>query len=123
MPWISLPGHAYPLPNPLYLEADCPLARGRLPYAVRGRAHGDLHPGNIMVPKHAEPSGRSSYVLVDLSRFSDHALLARYPQHLMLYLIADFLPHMSDDCRGELLDLLVGRDTAGLLVSGDSTDG
>jgi hypothetical protein len=30
--------------------------------------------------------------------------------------VADFLPHMSDDARAELLDLLVGRDTPGLLI-------
>ncbi|WP_432181786.1 hypothetical protein [Streptomyces sp. NBC_00063] len=114
--WIR-PGraNAAPLPNPVHLTGSCPLAEGTLDYPIRGRAHGDLHPGNIMVPKEPDAdTGR--YVLIDLSRFDERALLARDPMHLLLCLVADFLPHMSDDARAELLDLLVGRDTPGLLI-------
>ncbi|MFC9492828.1 hypothetical protein [Streptomyces sp. NPDC056982] len=114
--WIR-PGraNAAPLPNPVHLTGSCPLAERTLDYPMRGRAHGDLHPGNIMVPKEPDADlGR--YVLIDLSRFDERALLARDPMHLLLCLVADFLPHMSDDARAELLDLLVGRDTPGLLI-------
>ncbi|WP_329433563.1 hypothetical protein OG564_13275 [Streptomyces sp. NBC_01280] len=114
--WIR-PGraNAAPLPNPVHLRGSCPLAERTLDYPIRGRAHGDLHPGNIMVPKEPDADiGR--YVLIDLSRFDERALLARDPVHLLLCLVADFLPHMSDDARAELLDLLVGRDTPGLLI-------
>ncbi|MFB6671048.1 hypothetical protein ACFCWG_01405 [Streptomyces sp. NPDC056390] len=115
-PWIR-PGrpNAAPLPNPVHLKGSCPLSEHTLDYPMRGRAHGDLHPGNIMVPKEPDAdAGR--YVLIDLSRFDERALLARDPMHLLLCLVADFLPHMSDDARAELLDLLVGRDTPGLLI-------
>ncbi|MEK0099601.1 hypothetical protein WDA79_14105, partial [Streptomyces sp. A475] len=114
--WIR-PGRANAalLPNPVHLTAGCPLAQHTLDYPMRGRAHGDLHPGNIMVPKEPDADiGR--YVLIDLSRFDERALLARDPMHLLLCLVADFLPHMSDDARAELLALLVGRDTPGLLI-------
>ncbi|MGW6137816.1 hypothetical protein [Streptomyces sp. NPDC055140] len=114
--WIR-PGraNAAPLPNPVHLTGSCPLAERTIDYPMRGRAHGDLHPGNIMVPKEPDADiGR--YVLIDLSRFDERALLARDPMHLLLCLVADFLPHMSDDARAELLDVLVGRDTPGLLI-------
>ncbi|MCX5086047.1 hypothetical protein ACFC1L_19880 [Streptomyces sp. NPDC056210] len=114
--WIR-PGrtNAGPLPNPVHLTGSCPLAEHTLDYPMRGRAHGDLHPGNIMVPKEPDADiGR--YVLIDLSRFDEQALLARDPMHLLLCLVADFLPHLSDDARAELLELLVGRDTPGLLI-------
>ncbi|MFF1392448.1 hypothetical protein ACFVZD_01325 [Streptomyces sp. NPDC058287] len=114
--WIR-PGRANvaPLPNPIHLKDSCPLAEHTLDYPMRGRAHGDLHPGNIMVPKEPDADiGR--YVLIDLSRFDEQALLARDPMHLLLCLVADFLPHLSDDARAELLELLVGRDTPGLLI-------
>ncbi|MFD0027019.1 hypothetical protein ACWGDS_01680 [Streptomyces sp. NPDC055059] len=114
--WIR-PGraNAAPLPNPVHLTGSCPLSERTLDYPMRGRAHGDLHPGNIMVPNEPDADiGR--YVLIDLSRFDEGALLARDPVHLLLCLVADFLPHMSDDARAELLDLLVGRDTPGLLI-------
>ncbi|RFC71565.1 hypothetical protein [Streptomyces sp. AcE210] len=114
--WIR-PGraNAAPLPNPVHLTGSCPLSEHTLDYPMRGRAHGDLHPGNIMVPKEPDAdTGR--YVLIDLSRFDEQALLARDPMHLLLCLVADFLPHLSDDARAELLELLVGRDTPGLLI-------
>ncbi|MFG3365135.1 hypothetical protein ACIPWY_00865 [Streptomyces sp. NPDC090032] len=115
-PWLALgrPGSA-PLPNPVHLAASCALAGGVVSYPVRGRAHGDLHPGNIMVPKEPGADTRR-YVLIDLSRFDKGALLARDPVHLLLCLVADFLPHLSQDARAELLGLLVGRDTPGLLI-------
>ncbi|MFD5841056.1 hypothetical protein [Streptomyces chartreusis] len=112
-PWLCLPG-SRTVPNPLDLGAGSPLAGCRLAYPVRGRAHGDLHPGNIMVP--TADQAWSEYALIDLSRFSDHALLARDPAHLLLCIVADFLPEMSDGARTELLDLLVGRDTPALTV-------
>lgn len=112
-PWLCLPD-GRTVPNPLDLGAGSPLARSRLAYPVRGRAHGDLHPGNIMVP--TADQAWAEYALIDLSRFSDHALLARDPAHLLLCVVADFLPEMSDGARTELVGLLVGRDTPALTV-------
>ncbi|MFG2519903.1 hypothetical protein [Streptomyces sp. NPDC048527] len=115
-PWIRLARRgSAPLPNPVHLGAGCALAGGVVSYPVRGRAHGDLHPGNIMVPADLKANAKH-YVLIDLSRFDERALLARDPVHLLLCLVADFLPHLSDDARDELLELLVGRQTPGLLI-------
>ncbi|MFE0258143.1 hypothetical protein [Streptomyces sp. NPDC059010] len=114
--WISLPGDpGVALPNPLHLTARSPLSRGTVDDPARGRAHGDLHPGNIMVP--ASPDAEAgSYRLVDLTRFAKDAFLARDPVHLMLCLVAEFLPHMSEAAREEALALLLGRETPGLLL-------
>ncbi|MER7203585.1 hypothetical protein CG723_01970 [Streptomyces sp. CB01635] len=114
--WIRLGRpNAAPVPNPVHLTGNCPLAARTIDYPMRGRAHGDLHPGNIMVPREPD-ADMDRYVLIDLSRFDERALLARDPVHLLLCLVADFLPHLSDDARAELLDLLIGRDTPGLLI-------
>ncbi|WP_371668414.1 hypothetical protein OG985_12595 [Streptomyces sp. NBC_00289] len=114
-PWILLPEKPGELPNPLHLAEGGPLSRGVVDDPVRGRAHGDLHPGNIMVPERQDV-GVGSYRLIDLTRFSADALLARDPVHLMLYLVAEFLPHLSDEARAEVLVLLIGRKATGLLV-------
>ncbi|MFF2501846.1 hypothetical protein ACFVTY_00405 [Streptomyces sp. NPDC058067] len=115
-PWIRTGRQgAAAVPNPVHLDGSCALSRHSVAYPMRGRAHGDLHPGNVMVPRSPE-ANVDEYVLIDLSRFDEGALLARDPAHLLLCLVADFLPHLSDDARADVLDLLVGRDTPGLLI-------
>lgn len=114
--WFT-PGSGEPaLPNPVFLKAGCILGRNDVQYVARGRAHGDLHPGNIMVPVGGDDS-EETYTLIDLSRFSPKALLARDPVHLLLCLIADsFLAHMSDEARDELITGLIDRKCAGPLI-------
>ncbi|MFE2887015.1 hypothetical protein [Streptomyces sp. NPDC059272] len=111
--WLRFPD-GRTLPNPLDLSDSSPLAKTKLAYPVRGRAHGDLHPGNIMVPKTGQ--AWQQYALIDLSRFSDNALLTRDPVHLLLHVVSDFLPPLGDGARTELLDLLVGNETPALEV-------
>ncbi|AWT46184.1 MULTISPECIES: hypothetical protein [Streptomyces] len=104
--WFTLPGGDRPVPNPLLLGAASPLSAHRLPFTPRGHAHGDLHPGNIMVPVR-ERASAEDFWLIDLSRFSATALLARDPAHLLVCLIADcYLPHMGEEAREELLTAL-----------------
>ncbi|MGW6456800.1 hypothetical protein ACWF94_12890 [Streptomyces sp. NPDC055078] len=110
--WITLPGRGVELPNPLPLAEASPLAGRRLPYAARGRAHGDLHPGNIMVVT-VPQLAPERYRLVDLSRFSPGALLARDPVHLMLCLLADYLPGLPGPARDQLLGLLTTTGLSG----------
>jgi hypothetical protein len=114
--WFSPGRDEPPLPNPVFLADGCDLGRYKVRFAARGRAHGDLHPGNIMVPVGAgDPE--TGFTLIDLSRFSEQALLARDPVHLLLCLIADaFLTHMSDAARDELITGLVGPGCAGPLI-------
>jgi hypothetical protein len=111
-PWLALPGDSRSLPNPVLLGAGSALSGHDVRFAVRGHAHGDLHPGNIMVPV-GENASPEDFWLIDLSRFARKALLARDPAHLLVCLIADlYLPHLSEDAREELLTALTGRDAA-----------
>ncbi|MFC1430232.1 hypothetical protein ACEZDB_06095 [Streptacidiphilus sp. N1-3] len=121
---IGLPGCSELLPNPYALgRHSSPLAGAVLPVAARGRAHGDLHPGNIMVPS---GSARASedFRLIDLSRFSETAPLARDPAHLLLCVVQDFLPQLLGDARSQLLALLTGTGQPGAddLLPGALTD-
>ncbi|MFE2261227.1 hypothetical protein [Streptomyces griseosporeus] len=109
-PYLAFRRGGRPMPNPLALGTGTPLDAHQVWLTVRGHAHGDLHPGNIMVPEEGEGS-TGDYWLVDLSRFSENALLARDPAHLLVCLIADlYLPHLGRDAREELLAALTGRE-------------
>ncbi|GAA0655820.1 hypothetical protein GCM10009535_38420 [Streptomyces thermocarboxydovorans] len=106
--WFAAEGQGPVLPNPLALGGGSPLVRLPVKFAARGRGHGDLHPGNIMVPVR-DDAPEDDYWLIDLSRFSEGALLARDPVHLLLCLIAGhYLPHLSEEARAELLGALTG---------------
>ncbi|MFD3374836.1 MULTISPECIES: hypothetical protein [unclassified Streptomyces] len=126
LPWFTLPGGDRSVPNPLFLADDCPIGQHKVRYTAKGRAHGDLHPGNIMVPVR-EDASTEDFTLIDLSGFDDKALLARDPVHLLLCLVADaFLLHMSEDARGELISGLIGPRCDGPLIPqglADTVDG
>lgn len=115
--YVSPEGGSRVLPNPLALADGSPLSGCQVRLAVRGRAHGDLHPGNIMVT--VKGAGSTDFWLVDLCRYRPDALLARDPVHLLMCVIADeFLPHMSGQAREELVTALAGYDPEchGLLI-------
>ncbi|MFD5633615.1 hypothetical protein ACFWJM_05645 [Streptomyces sp. NPDC127077] len=106
---IELPGWPRPLPNPTPFANPSPLAGLKPPTVALGRAHYDLHPGNIMVA--VQPTlAPDSFRLVDLSRFTDNGLLLRDLVHLMLCLICDYLPELGPGARTELTDLLLEPD-------------
>ncbi|MEV7858493.1 hypothetical protein AB0O86_06545 [Streptomyces hirsutus] len=108
--WFSLEGSSRILPNPLALEEGSPLSRCPVRLALCGHAHGDLHPGNIVVPVR-ENTSPGQFWLVDLGQYGSDALLARDPAHLLMCLIADeFLPEMADRAREELLTALTDYD-------------
>lgn len=120
--WFAAEDRGPVLPNPLALGDGSPLVRLPVKLAARGRGHGDLHPGNIMVPVR-DDAPEDAFWLIDLSRFSEGALLARDPVHLLLCLIADhYLPHLSEEARAELVGALTGTGAeaesrcAGLLI-------
>ena len=90
---------------------------------IRGNGHGDLHPGNILVPSGARPGMTAEqfdkYYLIDLSSFDDNRFLAIDPTHLMLSLANERLsdnPRQRDRLRELILDP-DGAD-AGSLPSG-----
>ncbi|MFK4149328.1 hypothetical protein [Streptomyces sp. NPDC004065] len=111
-PNVQLPGWPSPLPNPTPLANPSPLAGLKPPTVALGRAHYDLHPGNIMVADQPalEPD---SFRLIDLSRFTEEGLLLRDPVHLMLCLVCDYLPDLSEQARDQLRALLLDLDGDG----------
>jgi hypothetical protein len=90
--------------------ADFPTA------GIRGNGHGDLHPGNILVPSVARPGGATEqfdqYYLIDLSSFDDNRFLAIDPVHLMLSLANERLSMPYPRQRDQLRELILDPDEA-----------
>ena len=104
--WLTLPGESRPLPNPFSLIHDPTLTERLGPVqVVVGRAHGDLHPENILVRREITPG---DFQLIDLSRYESHAPLTRDPVQLVLTILDRTMDERSDPQRELLLDLLVG---------------
>jgi hypothetical protein len=83
---------------------------------IRGNGHGDLHPGNILVPSGARP-GRATeqfdeFYLIDLSSFDDNRFLAIDPAHLMLSLANERLSELNLRQRNQLRELILDPDEA-----------
>jgi hypothetical protein len=89
-------------PNPFALVLDNSLTNGRTMYVRLGNVHGDLHPGNILIPR--DPAG---YRLVDLSRFGRGRPLAFDPAYLLLTITARCLPGRSEPERSAIAEFLV----------------
>jgi hypothetical protein len=118
-PTVRVAGEPADLPNPFAL------LKGRLPAGRRevraliGKAHGDLHTENILIPLRggADPSG---FRLIDLARYAPDAPLSRDPTHLSLYIVNRALADSSSDiARDALIDVLLGtRPAAAELLPG-----
>lgn len=93
-------------PNPFALVLDNSLTKGRTLYMRLGNVHGDLHPGNILVPR--DPMG---YRLVDLSRFGTRRPLAFDLAYLLVTIAAQYLPDLSEPERNTLAEFLVDPAT------------
>jgi tetratricopeptide (TPR) repeat protein len=101
-----------PLVNPMLVVRD-PDSLAGLPSdvnAVVGNAHGDLHPGNILVPMGGGSIEPGSFRLIDLSSFGE-APLTRDPMNLLLSVVAHALPGLDRPDRRMLLSLLTGHAT------------
>jgi len=88
-------------PGPFALVLDDSLTESGKPYVRIGNVHGDLHPGNILIPR--DPTG---YRLIDLSRFGSNRALAFDPAYLMLTIAACYLPRLAPSERDALAELL-----------------
>ncbi|GGM76374.1 hypothetical protein ACFFX1_52755 [Dactylosporangium sucinum] len=108
-PRLDLPGELRSLPNPFALVRDPVLTAGRSVPLLTGRAHGDLHPENILVATEREPG---DYHLIDLSRYERSAPLTRDPVQLVLTILDRTMDERSDQQRELLLGLLVGDAAA-----------
>ncbi len=114
-PTIHVEDEDDPLPNPfaLVLDTDGP-GLARLPTFI-GRAHGDLHVENVLVPA-ALQDVAGSYRLIDLARYRADAVLTWDPTHLVLHVLARTLVDLSPSQRGATIDLLLDPDLDGALV-------
>jgi hypothetical protein len=73
---------------------------------IRGRAHGDLHPDNILLALVPRPDA-DSYRLIDLSWYSPDAPLIRDAVHLMLSCIVHEVTEMTELQRQAVADFLI----------------
>jgi hypothetical protein len=74
--------------------------------APYGKAHGDLHPDNILLPVGPEPEV-GKYRLIDLSAYSAAAPLSRDPVHLLLSCIITEVSEMTEVQRHAVADFLI----------------
>jgi hypothetical protein len=107
--WVSIDDRV--LPNPLRLtDADSPLHRAPV-YVVVGFAHGDLHGGNVLVPRTATGALHTPrFRLVDLSNYEEDAPLTRDLVALLLTSMLRFVPQLGAAQADELLRCLVDPD-------------
>jgi hypothetical protein len=96
------------LVNPFALLVDGPLTAGlTVQAALTGKAHGDLHSENVLIPVADRQVPGPSFWLIDLARYESLGPLARDPAHLMLYVAARALPDLTANQADVLLKLLL----------------
>ncbi|WP_256804849.1 TIR domain-containing protein [Frankia sp. ACN10a] len=114
-PTITVEAEDHPLPNPFALVLDSSRTAGlRLPTFV-GRAHGDLHVENILIPTDLRDAN-AAFQLIDLSRYAADAVLTRDPTHLVLHVLARTLVELSPAQRTATIDVLLDPDLDGALL-------
>jgi hypothetical protein len=108
---IDLPGEPQLLPNPIAL-ADGRLRTSWRPRCLIGRRHGDLHAGNIVVPRTADEDGEEFW-MIDFSVFERHGLLAIDPCFLAATLAIGWLDELDGYAQSDMIDLIIDPDRAG----------
>jgi len=103
-PWLAFGD--LELANPFALALDPGLSKGAVVPKIVGKAHGDLHPDNILVPRTSD-AAPDAYWLVDLSRYRDDAVVAWDPAYLATTITAMLVPSFSSYERRELTSLLI----------------
>ncbi|MFE0155909.1 ATP-binding protein [Nonomuraea sp. NPDC059007] len=104
--WFSGDRSATVLPNPLAMVAG-DIAGAHHVQHLRGFSHGDLHHGNVLIPRTA--AGRlepKQFRLIDLTTFEKCASQASDPATLLLSVIARQVPRPGE----ELFDLIVNGE-------------
>ncbi|GAB3063366.1 hypothetical protein [Micromonospora schwarzwaldensis] len=84
--WLDIDGRL--LPNPLRLAEPGGLF-GDLPIRyLRGRSHGDLHGGNLLIPATVDGTPRpSTFCMIDLESYESWAPLTRDPSALLMSMV------------------------------------
>jgi hypothetical protein len=104
--WIRFAEDAPPSVNPIAWMRDAGAPAPEL-LILRGRAHGDLHLGNVFLPMRAGAIDADAYRLIDVSAFAERAPLAHDPLHLLLAIIGRHLPRYQATQRAALARHLV----------------
>ncbi|MFD8724491.1 hypothetical protein ACFV2H_42670 [Streptomyces sp. NPDC059629] len=104
-PWIRVDGRD--LPNPLAMAVGHAALPDPELYVARGRAHGDLHLDNIMVPHREGTPWHQDFQLIDLATYSEDAPLSRDVAMLLLSALARRVPAEAAGGGDALLRYLV----------------
>ncbi|MGW7518703.1 hypothetical protein ACWGJ2_24260 [Streptomyces sp. NPDC054796] len=116
--YLELPGEDIPLPNPWRLFAeDTPATRMRIDYLV-GRAHGDLHGDNVLIPEHDGTVDPSGFRLIDLATYDARAPLSRDLATLLISLCWREIGASSSDSQSTFLTYLERDKRDGRLDDG-----
>ncbi|MFF4144803.1 NACHT domain-containing protein [Streptomyces sp. NPDC001212] len=102
-PWIKING--LDLPNPLAL-AQADAGHPKLD-VMRGRAHGDLHLHNVLVPVREGRARFEKFQLIDLATFSQNAPLSRDVATLLLSAVEPTVREQPTEEGDALLHYLV----------------
>ncbi|MEU4745473.1 hypothetical protein AB0G02_34115 [Actinosynnema sp. NPDC023658] len=102
--WLVIGDDKQAVPNPLVLLRD-----GTAVTRLLGRAHGDLHTGNVVVPV-AALAVDSPFRLVDLAKYEARAPLARDPVGFVLYVVTRVLRYLADSDKEAVSRLLTCPD-------------
>ncbi|MGP2435887.1 hypothetical protein [Streptomyces sp. JW3] len=103
---LQLPGESEPLPNPWRLfTGDPPAALDRI-HCLVGRAHGDLHGDNVLIPKRNGVPDPSRFRLIDLATYDGQAPLSRDLATLLISLCWRQIGESSTDSQSTFLTYL-----------------
>ncbi|MEV7046162.1 hypothetical protein [Amycolatopsis sp. NPDC051061] len=107
--WLVVGDNREVLPNPFTLMADDGPGAALSVKALLGRAHGDLHTGNVLVPITAFTE-TAPFRLIDLAKYSSRAPLARDPAGLLLTIVVRVLRFLDESQREAVGNLLLEQE-------------
>jgi hypothetical protein len=107
--WLLIGEDREPLPNPFTLLSDSGPGGSLRVMALLGRAHGDLHTGNLLVPV-TTLTEDAPFRLIDLAKYSLRAPLARDPAGLLLYIVVRVLRYLDETEQQAIGQLLLCHD-------------
>jgi hypothetical protein len=104
--WLLIGVDREPLPNPFVLLRANGVGPSLPVKALLGRAHGDLHTGNILVPV-TTLTDDALFRLVDLANYDSHAPLARDPTGMLLGIVVRVLRYLDEPAQEAIGQLLL----------------
>ncbi|MGH3906117.1 MAG: tetratricopeptide repeat protein [Pseudonocardiaceae bacterium] len=110
--WIEMERDGV-LPNPLgLLLPNSPAATETITCRyLTGRCHGDLHGGNILVPRRLDGTfDPGAFRLIDLTTFADSAPLSRDIATLMVATLGRYVSELGDQGRDALIDYVADHE-------------